>query len=256
MRSLAKLLVLFAALFSAVLGEAAAPAVVSHNVASKVSALTAAMPVTLTGVTSGNLIVVTVAWHDGTVATWSSIGDGSGNTYTQIGSEFLNPSRNFKMRQYWAVATATGNLTITANFSVAPNSYEWIQAYEISGANTSSPIDGPPTTGSASTSTPVTVSAGSITTTGDALIVAGLSTSTTAYTFTAGSSLAITDTANLLFAVENGQLTGAQSFTSQMTVSTGGAEFSSIVACAIKASGGGGGGAKPCTISVMGAGPC
>lgn len=95
-----------------------------------------AASVTLT-ITSGNLIYVTAGTSAGgggcgTIA----ISDGT-NTYTPI-SSYVSQSFNCS-RNYYVANAVGGSLTISANFN--PNTTGGINVYEVSGADTASPLD-------------------------------------------------------------------------------------------------------------------
>ena len=93
--------------------------------------------VSLTGVTTGNLIAVAAYCHDATSTI--SIADGT-NTYTMVpGAGVTGPTD--KAEGGYAKNVTGGNLTITVTCSDGPSA-AWIIAHEISGVDTTAPLDG------------------------------------------------------------------------------------------------------------------
>lgn len=115
-------------------------AVVSGQVAAKnagtASSTTQAFA---SNVTAGNLIFVIVGWNG--VATVSSVADGAlGNTYTQTDAKQAWASAD-NVQGFYAKNINGGACTITVTLSVTSVSYLEVYQMEISGSDTTAPLD-------------------------------------------------------------------------------------------------------------------
>lgn len=94
-------------------------------------------PITLTGVTSGNLLYAFIAWTSTTI-TLSSIADDKGNTWV-VQDNPTTIGTLGRVAQAYAMNVASGNTQITATFSAGATSE--IHVGELSGCATSSAQD-------------------------------------------------------------------------------------------------------------------
>lgn len=140
--------------------------------------------VTLTGVTTGNLIVVGVSWDHGQNGTLGSVTDDQLNAYSVLDQgENVNDQA---LGTAYAKNVTGGSVTITANFVGGNASFRRIVAGEYSGLDTSSPLDGHDIALSSSGS--ATPSSPAIVTTADGDTIIGLVEDTQeSATVTAGS---------------------------------------------------------------------
>jgi len=92
-------------------------------------------------VTSGSLLVATVAWGDST-QTISGVADSLGQTWTQVGSTVtgLDELGFWRMAVFYKANSGAGADTVTATFSAA-TTYRQISVTEYSGILTASPLD-------------------------------------------------------------------------------------------------------------------
>lgn len=99
--------------------------------------------VTVTALGSGNLIVVAVAGGIPT-DTVSSITDngGSHNTYTQVASARATTTAGRFCDLWYAKNSNSGATSVTATVGNTSTVRKVIEVWEVSGANTSSPLDG------------------------------------------------------------------------------------------------------------------
>jgi hypothetical protein len=112
---------------------------------------------------SGSLLVVLV---DSRTTTVTSVTDSASNTYVQAGTTFTSYTNN--NLSCWYAKNATANAgTVTVNYNAAI-SYNNIAIYEITGADTSGPLD-TTKTGNGNSGT---IASGSFTISGNEIIVA------------------------------------------------------------------------------------
>lgn len=92
----------------------------------------------VSNVTAGNLIAVGITWYNDPI-TLSSVTDTLGNTYTVV------QTVNIALAQRYATAYAKNILgganTVTATFSLATAIFRGIIVHEVSGADTTAPLD-------------------------------------------------------------------------------------------------------------------
>jgi hypothetical protein len=92
--------------------------------------------ITLTGVTVSDLLVICVFWNDNT-QTISTI-SGNGNVYMPVDTQ---SSASFGgTATYYVKSAVSGNTTITVSWGADP-SFGGLVAHEVSGMNTSAPLD-------------------------------------------------------------------------------------------------------------------
>ena len=145
-------------------------------------------------VTAGDLIVLFIA-HQSAV-TISSVADGRGTTYNQIGSVYVDSGNGQKGVLYYGIAAAgTGAITVTVTFS-ATCTFRHIVISEYSG-NHASPLDQfytPTTPSNTATGTDATKSDSSITpSVNNCLIYAGFQDSSGTPTVAPGTSPAFNE---------------------------------------------------------------
>lgn len=110
----------------------AAPIIV-QSAASTAGTSAAARSVTLSGVTSGNLLVVCVFKQYGSELAAGDVSDTLSNTYTSIAS---SGATNYNKGRLWATkSSSSGEVTITVSNASTGDQY-WIVVYELSGTPT------------------------------------------------------------------------------------------------------------------------
>lgn len=93
--------------------------------------------VSLTGVTTGNFILLSLAFYNGSLST--SVGDGV-NTYTLI-RRGNDPDTGAAINELWYAKNVTGgNLTVSITYSAEPSGPQALSMVELSGVDKTSPI--------------------------------------------------------------------------------------------------------------------
>lgn len=242
-----RMLVLFTLLAGVQARAAIAVVQVVSNTASNASTVSA----TLTSTTAGNLIVA-CSWWSNSSRTFTSVTDSKSNTYAAAGNTAGSTTQveriDFAKNATGAVTTVTLNLSGGANVAIV--------VYEISGADTVSPLDVAPVANSAS----ATTLADAITTTNanDIIISAFCNGDTSADTaHDAGMTVDkdLNATAGGRFGSGSHIVAATQSALDVGWTTAGAATAWAIVAASFKAAAAGGA-AKACTLPLMGAGPC
>ncbi len=138
-------------------------------------------------VSSGNLIAIGAFWQSNTITLNSITADCVSGNFVLL-SNPTSYSTVSRAAMGYAIINSSGSCTISANFSSAVNSQ--ILFHEVSGINTSSPLDGSTMRSQTTPGTGVdAVSSGNITTTqnGDYIFGLGIDASQNSPTWTAGS---------------------------------------------------------------------
>lgn len=161
----------------------AAAFVQSKSATNDASATT--LPVTFTSnVAAGNLIVVAVHWGVTASEALTSVTDGLGNTYTEIGNcrrfdASGGDGTGFEITMYYAKNIAGGACTVTANYPAA-RSFRRIFVMEGSGLDTAAPLDQSTGQAQAAPGTGANaVTSGSVTTVANGEWIVGTTTSDT-----------------------------------------------------------------------------
>ena len=96
---------------------------------------------TTSNVTGGNLLVVGINWSTGNIEDISSLADGLGNTYNPIANNHVRDATAGQWTSvYYAKNITGGACTITATFA-ASRSFRRIVVHEVSGLDTTAPLD-------------------------------------------------------------------------------------------------------------------
>ena len=202
------------------LGQAVSAAIawVQQNTAAEVNG-DGVVPVTFaSSVTSGNLIVV-YARHSNAGDSFTSVTDGQGNTYTTHVTELYDTSDTTTLYGLSAIATSTGSLTVTCNFSVDATSRTGCGIAEFSGTFSACRLDQSTST---SQLTGTAVSSGNVTTTvADALLFGGMGYAGAGGPVTAGTGYSnlIEDTTGR-FALESKIVSGTVTDDADFTIDT------------------------------------
>lgn len=191
-------------------------------------------------VTAGNLIPVAL-YTDGDL-TLDSVADNLGNTYTAVLTKVGGTSGAPFAWSLYAKNINGGACTITATFS--GSGFHEIFAHEVSGADTSAPLDKSASNEQNSPGTgPNAVTSTAVTTTADGEYIFGFATGTQNNTVSTGTGFTGRLTAFATSCTEDKIQTSAGSIAATFTLGTDMPTISIIMT--FKAAGGGGGGEQP-----------
>lgn len=133
------LVILGAAILLFAAPASAAIAFVQKGAFSIVSGTSATVSVTISAVGNGNLVAGVVFWGTG-ANDLTSVDDGNGNTATIVETQLNIQADGRSAASFYFKNVTSGATVITANFTNTPE-YNKIAVHEISGADTTAPLD-------------------------------------------------------------------------------------------------------------------
>lgn len=204
------------------------------------SSTTAAATFTTQNTAAANLYWLAVCWSN-TAVTINGVADTEGNTWTPIGSIVTDVPNGFASQLFYAKNVVGGSKpTVTVTFSAATSNRDLAIA-EVSGADTSSPLDGSAASLSAGSGTDGLVAATYTTTAnGNYLAGATFSAAQSGQTLTAGTgyTLRVLDSGHSeMFGTES-QIQSTASASTATTFTSSGFATSLVMGAAFKAASG------------------